>query len=217
MRGATRLEGSMQVDGKTYRTIWRSEHGERISIIDQTRLPHEFVEVELATLADAAVAIKDMKVGGSPRIGVAAAYGLALALRADASDSALASACATLAATRPTAVNLVWALKTMRETLAPLPPQKRAAAAFVRAAELAEEDVALCSAIGDHGLALIRELAARKNGGQVNILTHCNAGWLATVDWGTATAPIYKAQQAGLAVHVFVYETRPRNQGASLT
>ncbi|MGO9006285.1 MAG: S-methyl-5-thioribose-1-phosphate isomerase [Beijerinckiaceae bacterium] len=207
----------MRVDGKAYRTIWRSENGDRVSIIDQTRLPHEFIEIELATLADAAIAIKDMKVRGAPLIGVAAAYGLALALRADASDRALASACATLAATRPTAVNLVWALETMRATLAPLPPEERAAAAFVRAAELADEDVALCSAIGDNGLALIRELAARKNGGQVNILTHCNAGWLATVDWGTATAPIYKAQEAGIPVHVFVDETRPRNQGASLT
>jgi methylthioribose-1-phosphate isomerase len=207
----------MQVDGKTYRTIWPLADGERVAIIDQTRLPHEFVEVELATLADAALAIKDMKVRGAPLIGVAAAYGLALALREDASDRALDAACATLAATRPTAVNLVWALNTMRATLAPLPPQQRGNAAFVRAAELAQEDVALCSALGAHGMALIAELATRKKGAPVNILTHCNAGWLAAVDWGTATAPIYKAQAAGIAMHVFVDETRPRNQGASLT
>jgi methylthioribose-1-phosphate isomerase len=205
----------MLVDDKAYRTIWRKEGG--VAIIDQTRLPHEFIEIELATLADAAAAIKDMKVRGAPLIGVTAAYGLALALRADATDSALDAACATLAATRPTAVNLVWALATMRAALQILPQEKRAAAAFDRAAEITEDDVALCSAIGDHGLALIADIAARKKGAPVNILTHCNAGWLATVDWGTATAPIYKAQEAGIPVHVFVDETRPRNQGASLT
>jgi methylthioribose-1-phosphate isomerase len=207
----------MQVDGNAYRTIWRSRDETRVAIIDQTRLPHEFVTIELATLADAASAIKDMKVRGAPLIGVAAAYGLALALRSDASDQALDAACTVLAATRPTAVNLVWALEVMRQALKPLSPDRRAAAAFDRAAEIAEEDVALCGAIGDHGLKLIAEIAARKNGAPVNILTHCNAGWLATVDWGTATAPIYKAHEAGLPVHVFVDETRPRNQGASLT
>jgi methylthioribose-1-phosphate isomerase len=206
----------MHIEGKPYRTIWRNEGAASITIIDQTRLPHEFVVVELATLTDAARAIKDMKVRGAPLIGVTAAYGLALALTADPSDAALDAACATLKATRPTAVNLVWALNVMRESVYGLPKAERAAAAFARAAALAEEDVALCSAIGTHGLALIKEIAARKNG-TVNILTHCNAGWLATVDWGTATAPIYKAQEAGIALHVFVDETRPRNQGASLT
>jgi methylthioribose-1-phosphate isomerase len=207
----------MQVDGNAYRTIWRSRDETRVAIIDQTRLPHEFVTIELTTLADAASAIKDMKVRGAPLIGVAAAYGLALALRSDASDQALDAACTVLAATRPTAVNLAWALEVMRQTLKSLSPDRRAVAAFDRAAEIAEEDVALCGAIGDHGLKLIAEIAARKNGAPVNILTHCNAGWLATVDWGTATAPIYKAHEAGLPVHVFVDETRPRNQGASLT
>jgi methylthioribose-1-phosphate isomerase len=206
----------MRVEGKAYRTIWRNEGRASVAIIDQTRLPHEFAVIELATLADAASAIKEMKVRGAPLIGVTAAYGLALALTADPSDQALDDACARLTATRPTAVNLVWALNVMRESLQHLPQAERAAAAFARAAALAEEDVALCSAIGTHGFALIRKIAARKNG-PVNILTHCNAGWLATVDWGTATAPIYKAQEAGIALHVFVDETRPRNQGASLT
>jgi methylthioribose-1-phosphate isomerase len=205
----------MQVDGNAYRTIWRNE--EHVSIIDQTRLPHEFIEFELFTLAEAAAAIKEMKVRGAPLIGITAAYGLALALKADASDRALEAACLTLAATRPTAVNLVWALQKMHTSLLPLPKEARVAAAFTRAGEMADEDVALCSAIGEHGVKLIAHIAARKNGAPVNILTHCNAGWLATVDWGTATAPIYKAQQARLPVHVLVDETRPRNQGASLT
>jgi methylthioribose-1-phosphate isomerase len=204
----------MRVAGKPYRTIWPTAGG--VSIIDQTRLPHEFDVVELKTLADAAKAIKQMQVRGAPLIGIAAAYGLALALRDDASDTSLVQAIAVLTATRPTAVNLAWALARMKEHLAPLPPSERAEAAFVRAGELAEEDVALCASIGDHGLALIRDLASKKRA-PVNILTHCNAGWLATVDWGTATAPMYKAHDAGIPIHVFVDETRPRNQGAALT
>ncbi len=158
-----------------------------------------------------------MHVRGAPLIGVTAAYGLALAMRADPSDANLEASADILLATRPTAVNLAWALKEMRRHLQAAPLQDRTAAAFARAAELAADDIALCSAIGDHGLALIREAQGKKGGGPVNILTHCNAGWLATVDWGTATAPIYKAHDAGIAVHVFVDETRPRNQGASLT
>ncbi len=205
----------MRVDGNLTRTIWPAGAG--IAIIDQTRLPHEFVVCELETLADAAAAIKEMKVRGAPLIGVTAAYGLALAMRADPSDAGLDAASAALVATRPTAVNLAFALSAMREHLRPLPPSKRHAAALARAADLAEADIALCSAIGDHGLALIRAAAAKKPGGIVNILTHCNAGWLCAVDWGTATAPIYKAQEAGIALHVFVDETRPRNQGAALT
>ncbi len=206
----------MRVDGKPTRTIWPDADG-RILIIDQTRLPHEFVVGELNTLADAAAAIKDMKVRGAPLIGITAAYGLALAMRQDPSDAGLDAASAALAATRPTAVNLAWALATMKDYLRPLPPAARHAAALAQAGELAEADVALCAAIGDHGLALIRKIAERKQGGAVNILTHCNAGWLATVDWGTASAPIYKAHEAGIPVHVFVDETRPRNQGAALT
>ncbi|MGO9134856.1 MAG: S-methyl-5-thioribose-1-phosphate isomerase [Methylovirgula sp.] len=206
----------MRVDGKPYRTIWAAADGTSVSIIDQTRLPHEFAIVELRNLQDAAKAIKHMLVRGAPLIGVTAAYGLALALRDDPSDANLKQASATLTATRPTAVNLAWALALMQTHLAPLPPTKRAEAAFARAKELADEDVALCSAIGDHGLSLIRKIAEAKSG-PVNILTHCNAGWLATVDWGTATAPMYKAHEAGLPIHIFVDETRPRNQGASLT
>lgn len=207
----------MHVDGKPYRTIWTADRDGPVTIIDQTRLPHEFALVALTNVAEAAKAIKHMLVRGAPLIGITAAYGLALAMRDDPSEANLAAAEATLLATRPTAVNLAWALATMRAHLLPLPQRQRAAAAFTRAAELATEDVALCAAIGDHGHALIRKIAATKAGAPVNILTHCNAGWLATVDWGTATAPIYKAHDAGLSIHVFVDETRPRNQGASLT
>lgn len=207
----------MRVDGKPYRTIWPSAGGTRVAIIDQTRLPHAFETVELATAAAAAKAIKEMLVRGAPLIGVTAAYGLALAMREDASDANLAAASALLMATRPTAVNLAWALARMKAHLAPLPASARAEAAFAEAAEMAEEDVRLCAAIGDHGLALIRDIAKSKAGAPVNILTHCNAGWLATVDWGTATAPMYKAHDAGIPIHVFIDETRPRNQGASLT
>ncbi len=206
----------MRVDGKHYRTIWPDPDGAAISIIDQTRLPHEFIVVKLETAAAAAAAIKDMKVRGAPLIGVTAAYGLALGLRQDPSDAGLDAAMSLLKATRPTAVNLSWALADMGDHLRPLPPPARFEAALARAAALADADVALCAAIGDHGLALIRAAAGKKRG-TVNILTHCNAGWLAAVDWGTATAPIYKAQQAGIPLHVFVDETRPRNQGASLT
>ena len=207
----------MRINGKPFRTIWRDADGARLHIIDQTRLPHRFETMVLADVAGAARAIRDMHVRGAPLIGATAAYGLALAMQADASDAGLDAACTLLAATRPTAINLKWALGEMRRTLQPLPASARAAAAWQRAGAIAEEDVALNAAIGEHGLGLIREMAARKGGARVNILTHCNAGWLATVDWGTATAPIYKAHDAGLDVHVWVDETRPRNQGASLT
>jgi methylthioribose-1-phosphate isomerase len=207
----------MKVDGKPYRTIWPADDG-TVEIIDQTRLPHEFVTLRLATLTDAADAIRTMRVRGAPLIGAAAAFGVALAMVHDASDKALAVACETLLATRPTAVNLGWALAGMRDVLAPLGPVERTAAAWRRAAEIADEDVALCRAMGEHGLALIRHAyEAAGSGRPVNVLTHCNAGWLATVDWGTATAPIYMAFDAGIPVHVWVDETRPRNQGASLT
>jgi len=207
----------MRVDGVPMRTIWPVERG-RVGIIDQTRLPHEFVTVELATLADAAHAIRAMLVRGAPLIGATAAYGVALALAADPSDSALAEAVSVLAATRPTAINLRWALEEMRATVATLPPDRRATAAWARAAEIAEADVALNRAIGQHGLALIEEAWVRQGRtGRVDVLTHCNAGWLATVDWGTALAPIFTAHDRGLSVHVWVDETRPRNQGASLT
>ena len=198
-----------------YARFGRPRTSSRVTIIDQTRLPHEFVICELATLDDFAVAIKDMKVRGAPLIGVTAAYGLAIALRDDPSDAGLAAASAKLLATRPTAVNLAWALDVMRADLLPSAAAERADAAFAKAGELADLDVAICDAIGVNGLALIAKIAERK--GRVNILTHCNAGWLCAVDWGTATAPIYKAQDAGIDLHVYVDETRPRNQGASLT
>lgn len=204
----------MKVGTDHFRSIW--VEGGAVRIIDQTRLPHEFVVVTLDTLSRAATAIRDMWVRGAPLIGATAAYGMAVAMREDASDTGLARAQAELMETRPTAVNLQWALEEMGRVLSPLPPQARAAAAMARAGEIADEDVAINAAIGDHGLAVIRAIAERK-GGTVNILTHCNAGWLATVDWGTATAPIYKAHQAGIPLHVWVDETRPRNQGAHLT
>lgn len=204
----------MKVGQEHYRSIW--QEGDAVRIIDQTRLPHEFIVVTLETLEQSATAIRDMWVRGAPLIGATAAYGMAIAMRADSSDAGLRRAHDTLMATRPTAVNLRWALEHMLALLAPVPPAERAAVALARAAAIADEDVAINASIGDHGLTIIQEIAARK-AGPVNILTHCNAGWLATVDWGTATAPIYKAHQAGIAVHVWVDETRPRNQGAHLT
>ena len=208
----------MNVQGRPWRTLWPHPDGESIGIIDQTRLPHEFATVRLATLADAAHAIRAMLVRGAPLIGATAAYGLWLALRADASDAGLRHAHATLLATRPTAINLRWALDRGLALLQPLPPATRATAAQRFAAHLCDEDVAINRGIGEAGRPILRELAAHKPPGRpLNILTHCNAGWLATVDWGTATAPIYLAHDAGLPVHVWVDETRPRNQGASLT
>lgn len=207
----------MKVDGTPYRTIWLAEDGWAVEIIDQTRLPFEFVTVRLENADDAAVAIRDMLVRGAPLIGATAAYGMALAMQADATDAGLEAAHDKLLATRPTAVNLRWALDDMKALLGPLSENQRAQAAYARAAEICDEDVEICSAIGDNGHAIIRDIAATKPGETVNILTHCNAGWLATVDWGTALAPIYKAFDAGIPVHVWVDETRPRNQGASLT
>jgi methylthioribose-1-phosphate isomerase len=207
----------MRIDGRHYRTIWLDRDGWAVCIIDQTRLPHGFETLRLETLDDAAHAIRAMQVRGAPLIGVTAAYGLCLALRTGASDAALEAARATLLATRPTAVDLRWALEDMAERLGSLPPGERVAAAYVRAAAICEESVATCEAIGAHGLALIEAVVEVKGGGRVNILTHCNAGWLAAVDWGTALAPIYKAHDAGFDIHVWVDETRPRNQGAALT
>ncbi|MCX5957688.1 MAG: S-methyl-5-thioribose-1-phosphate isomerase [Cyanobacteria bacterium] len=211
----------MNIEGKAWRTIGLQEGGEAVWVIDQTLLPHRFETRSLRSLEDAAVAISTMVVRGAPLIGVTGAYGLMLALQRDPSDGALAAAFEQLNATRPTAVNLRWALERVRDRVAPLPEAERAAAAQAEAGAIAEEDVAMCAAIGDHGLAIFRELAAarppERQGQPFNVLTHCNAGWLATVDWGTALAPIYKAHRSGLKVHVWVDETRPRNQGASLT
>jgi len=207
----------MKVGSVHRRTIWPSADGQAVEVIDQTRLPHDFVTTRLETLDEAAHAIRAMLIRGAPLIGATAAYGMALALKSDASDAGLDRAYDVLLATRPTAINLRWALDDVRARMAPLPPKDRATAAWTRAAEICDEDVAINRSIGTHGLDLIRKAAARKPGKTVNILTHCNAGWLATVDWGTATAPIYLAHEAGIPIHVWVDETRPRNQGAGLT
>jgi methylthioribose-1-phosphate isomerase len=208
----------MKVDGRHFRSIWLEPDGWSVGAIDQRRLPHEFVVARIENVDAAAEAIRAMLVRGAPLIGATAAYGIALAMRADPSDPALDQACKMLLATRPTAVNLKWALDEMRRAVRPRPLAARAAAAYARAGEIAEQDVAINREIGRHGLALIEAISATRNRGEpVNILTHCNAGWLATVDFGTATAPIYLAHDSGLAVHVWVDETRPRNQGASLT
>ncbi|HEY2755831.1 MAG TPA: S-methyl-5-thioribose-1-phosphate isomerase [Pseudolabrys sp.] len=207
----------MKIDGRPTRTIWVESDGAAVGVIDQTLLPHRFATLRLTTLGEAARAIKTMQVRGAPLIGAAAAYGVWLALRADASDESLERAYATLLATRPTAINLKWALDEMMAAVRNQPRETRVAAALRRANEIADEDVAINQAIGRNGLKLIEEIAARKNGERVNVLTHCNAGWLATVDWGTALAPVYTAFDAGIPIHVFADETRPRNQGASLT
>jgi methylthioribose-1-phosphate isomerase len=208
----------MNIDGKHYRTIWLAEDGWSVEIIDQTKLPHAFKTVRLASVEDVARAILSMQVRGAPLIGATAAYGVAIALRQDASDEGLDGAIDLLARQRPTAINLRWALDEMRRAVRNLPREKRVAAAYDRAGEIADEDVETCRMIGVHGLKLIRDIAAKKKPGErVNVLTHCNAGWLACVDWGTATSPIYQAHDAGIALHVWVDETRPRNQGAALT
>src|SRR3981189_526693 len=208
----------MKVDGRHMRSIWPEAGGWWVGAIDQRRLPHDFVVERIVSRDAAAEAIRSMLVRGAPLIGATAAYGVALAMRVDGSDASLDQACSLLIATRPTAINLKWALDEMRAALSPLPPSARTKAAYARAGEIAEQDVAINQDIGRHGLALIEAIKATKKPGEpVNILTHCNAGWLATVDWGTATAPIYSAHDRGLGVHVWVDETRPRNQGASLT
>ncbi|UDL95187.1 S-methyl-5-thioribose-1-phosphate isomerase [Lichenihabitans sp. PAMC28606] len=210
----------MLIDKTPFRTIWVEPNGRHgsVKVIDQTVLPHRFVVKTLATAEESATAIRDMTVRGAPLIGATGAYGLALAMAEEPTSSNLEAAFDLLIATRPTAVNLRWGLERMRRRLAAVPEADRAATAFAEAAAIADEDVAVCSALGQHGADLIRDQWERAGRSRViNILTHCNAGWLATVDWGTALAPIYKAHRAGLPVHVWVDETRPRNQGASLT
>jgi methylthioribose-1-phosphate isomerase len=205
----------VKVDGKPYRTIWLGADGTTVQAIDQTLLPHRFVIRDLRTVEDAETAIRTMIVRGAPLIGAAAAYGMALATAADPSDANLERAYKVLLASRPTAVNLRWALDDLRALLIPLPPGQRREAAYRRAAEICDEDAEICRRIGANGLAEIKRLKPR--GDRINALTHCNAGWLATVDWGTALSPIFHAHDAGMPIHVWVDETRPRNQGASLT
>lgn len=208
----------MKIGGKAMRTIRPGDDGRSVEIIDQTKLPHVFEMATIRTLNAAGIAIRTMQVRGAPLIGATAAYGLAIALLEDASDEALARASSHLLAQRPTAVNLRWALEEMGSVLKPLAPGDRAAAAWAHAAQIADDDAEACRRIGVNGMPLIAAIAERKGPGErVNILTHCNAGWLACVDWGTATSPIYHAHDGGLPVHVWVDETRPRNQGAALT
>lgn len=207
----------MRVAGRHWRTIALAADGWSVEVIDQTRLPFAFEQLRLRSMEEAAQAIRTMVVRGAPLIGVTAAYGVALAMHADAADDSLAHALRMLGATRPTAINLQWALARMATVLRPLAPDARAARAYSEANAIAEEDVRCCAAIGRHGLGVLRALGARAPGRALNVLTHCNAGWLACVDWGTALAPVYAAHDAGLPVHVFVDETRPRNQGAALT
>jgi methylthioribose-1-phosphate isomerase len=208
----------MKVQGNATRTIWVEPNGRSVRIIDQTLLPHRFQAVTLNTLEEAAHAIRSMQVRGAPLIGVTAAYGMALALGEDASDASIEHAYALLLATRPTAINLKWALDEMLAALRNQPREARSAIAYKRAGEIADADVETNKSIGRHGLPLVEQVAgSKRNGAPVNILTHCNAGWLATVDYGTATAPIYAAHEKGIALHVWVDETRPRNQGAALT
>jgi methylthioribose-1-phosphate isomerase len=208
----------MQVEGKSRRTIWLEPDRWSVGIIDQTQLPHRFTTTRLTSLEDAVRAIGSMQVRGAPLIGATAAYGVCLALRLDASDAALERAYAMLLASRPTAINLKWALDEMLAAVRNRPREQRLADAYRRAAEICDEDVAINRAIGCHGAKLIAAIAAKKKSREpVQVLTHCNAGWLATVDFGTALAPIYVAHDQGMAVHVWVDETRPRNQGAALT
>jgi methylthioribose-1-phosphate isomerase len=205
----------MRISGTPYRTIWTTESG-KVRVIDQSRLPFELTTLDLETVADAAHAIKTMVVRGAPLIGATAAYGLALAVRSSPSDTHIAEAARMLQATRPTAINLAWALTRMRNALAEVGSKERVAVAFREAAAICDADVEQCRLIGTHGLEIIRELA-KAAGRKINILTHCNAGWLACVDWGTALSPVYMAHDAGIPLHVWVDETRPRNQGAALT
>ncbi len=211
----------MKIDGTPFRSIWREEDGSAhgvVKVIDQRWLPHDLRIEPLRDRPAFATAIRDMWVRGAPLIGATAAYGVAVQMAQDPSDASLDETWDVLHETRPTAINLRWALDDMRGRLRPLPPEERARAAYARADAICDEDVEMNRRIGEHGLALIREIAARKAPGEpVRVLTHCNAGWPATVDWGTATSPIYHAAQAGIPVHVFVDETRPRNQGAQLT
>ncbi len=211
----------MNIEGNHWRTIWLDEGGKSFSVIDQNQLPHKFQTLSIKTWTEAVNAISKMTVRGAPLIGVAGAYGLMLALQEDPRDEAFQNAYQQLIATRPTAVNLKWALDRLYYKVIALPVEERVEAAKREADSIAEEDVSICESIGFHGLSLIKKIQANKSvddsSKPLNILTHCNAGWLATVDWGTALAPIYKAHHAGLNIHVWVDETRPRNQGASLT
>jgi methylthioribose-1-phosphate isomerase len=206
----------MKIEGSHYRTIWSD--GESVFVIDQTKLPHKFEVATWRYAEDADQGIRSMVVRGAPLIGAAGAYGMALAMKANPSDESLKQAYDLLVQSRPTAVNLRWALDRMSGLLRSLDPSKRNEAAYQEALSIADEDAENCSLIGENGLLLLRNIYSRLGQNRtLQVLTHCNAGWLAAVDWGTALAPIYKAFDAGIPIHVWVDETRPRNQGASLT
>jgi methylthioribose-1-phosphate isomerase len=206
----------MKVRGEPMRPLWPAPQRDAVWVIDQRALPHRLQTERLDSARAVFTAIREMWVRGAPLIGASAAYGLALQMNADASDCALEDTAEMLQLSRPTAVNLAWAVQRMLRRLRPLPAAQRCAAAWAEADAIAEDDVACNHAIGRHGLGLLQAMAARRQG-PVQVLTHCNAGWLATVDWGTATAPLYQGHEGGLPLHVWVDETRPRNQGASLT
>lgn len=204
----------MKINGKDYRTVWLAEDGRTVEILDQTKLPFELEIIKLTKMTDAATSIKEMWVRGAPLIGAVAAYGMALGMREDPSDENIQKCYDVLIQTRPTAINLKWSLDRVLKFLLPIAEHEREKASYDLALEIANEDVELCERIGTHGLEIIKEIASKKaKGSTVNVLTHCNAGWLATVDWGTALSPIYKAYEAGINIHVWVDETRPRNQG----
>jgi len=207
----------MRVHGQPYRTIFVADDGWSVAVIDQTRLPFAFELRHLQTVESAADAIRDMVVRGAPLIGVTAAYGVALGMRTDATDAGLRRAVALLGATRPTAVNLSWSLARMESVLRTEHAGRRIECAYEETSRIADEDVSACAAIGRHGASILERLSVQRGGQPVRVLTHCNAGWLACVDWGTALAPVYAAHESGVAVHVFVDETRPRNQGGALT
>ena len=204
----------MQINGKAYRTIWFENN--IVKIIDQTKLPHQFIIKGLKTVKDSINAIKTMKVRGAPLIGATAAYGLVLSILENNDQSFLKKSSEDLIASRPTAINLKWAVDRMMRKLSGINSNEALKIALEEAKAIVEEDVTFCKNIGVNGLKIIEEIANKKKD-TVNILTHCNAGWLATIDWGTATSPIYHAHQKGIKVHVWVDETRPRNQGANLT
>ena len=204
----------MKVEGKTYRTIWFENN--IVKIIDQTKLPHQFVIKDLKTVKDSINAIKTMEVRGAPLIGATAAYGLVLSILEKNDQSFLKRSSEELIQARPTAINLKWAVERMMKKLSGINSDENLKLAITEAKAIVEEDVNFCKNIGINGLKIIEEISNKKKD-TVNILTHCNAGWLATIDWGTATSPIYHAHQKGIKVHVWVDETRPRNQGANLT
>ena len=205
----------MKVNGTHYRSIWYDHSDCEVKIIDQRWLPHDFRIVSLTNLTQFAVAIRDMWVRGAPLIGATAAYGVAISLNNDASDAGVKNTYDTLIKTRPTAINLKWALDRFIRMLKDVPEVDRASRALELAHHVAEEDVGINKKIGEHGLEIVKNIASNKPAGEpVRMLTHCNAGWPATVDWGTATSPMYHAHEAGIPIHVWVDETRPRNQGA---